>query len=329
MMQIVLVGLGAGAASALLFASVASGSPLSVLLFYLAPLPILIAAIGWSHWAALFAATAAALGLAAVFGSPFFLFAFLIGVGVPAWWLGYLALLARSTDDGQGNIHVEWYPAGRLLLWCAVIAAGMVIVAIPNFGLDEEQFRAGLRRAFERVMQDQGRGPAGSAFDMTSDSGKRLIDLLVTIMPLAAAVLATVTSSVNLYLAGRVVKVSGRLKRPWPDLSAIRFPVAAHLSFAAALVLSFMPGLVGTVGGIVSAALVIAYAIVGFAVLHSITRNVGGRPFILTGAYLAVMVIGWPVLALTLLGLADAIFDFRKRIGGGTPPAPTQSIPPA
>ncbi len=62
MMQIVLVGLGAGAASALLFASVASGSPLSILLFYLAPLPILIAAIGWSHWAALIAALAAALG---------------------------------------------------------------------------------------------------------------------------------------------------------------------------------------------------------------------------------------------------------------------------
>jgi hypothetical protein len=148
-------------------------------------------------------------------------------------------------------------------------------------------------------------------------------------MPLAAAVLATLTSSVNLYLAGRVVKVSGRLKRPWPDLPAIRFPVAAHLGFAAALVLSFMPGMVGTVGGIVSAALIMAYAIVGFAVLHSITRNIGGRTFILTGAYLAALVIGWPVLAMTLLGLADAIFDFRKRVGGGSPPAPPHSIPPA
>ncbi len=66
-----------------------------------------------------------------------------------------------------------------------------------------------------------------------------------------------------------------------------------------------------------------AYAIAGFAVLHAITRNVGGRAFILAGAYLAVLVIGWPVLALTLLGLADAIFDFRKRVGAGTPPATT------
>ena len=69
MVHVVLIGISAGAATALLFASVASGSALSVPLFYLAPLPILIAAMGWSHWAALIAAVVAAAGLAAVFGS--------------------------------------------------------------------------------------------------------------------------------------------------------------------------------------------------------------------------------------------------------------------
>ena len=44
MMQIGLIGISAGAAAALLFASVTSGSLLAVLLFYLAPLPMLIAA---------------------------------------------------------------------------------------------------------------------------------------------------------------------------------------------------------------------------------------------------------------------------------------------
>ena len=68
MMQLYLIGMSAGAAAALLFASVASGSPLSVLLFYLAPLPILIAALGWSHWAALIAAVVASASLAAIFG---------------------------------------------------------------------------------------------------------------------------------------------------------------------------------------------------------------------------------------------------------------------
>ncbi|HVY56863.1 MAG TPA: DUF2232 domain-containing protein, partial [Xanthobacteraceae bacterium] len=94
MAQILLIGIGAGAATALLFAAVASGSLLSVLLFYLAPLPIMIAGLGWSHWAALVAALVSASGLAVVFG-PFFLFAVLVAVGLPAWWLAYLALLAR------------------------------------------------------------------------------------------------------------------------------------------------------------------------------------------------------------------------------------------
>src|SRR5688572_15773162 len=87
MIQILLIGLGAGAAAALLFASVASGSALSLLLFYLAPLPILIASIGWSHWSGLLAAVASAIGLGVAFSLKFSTF-YLIAVGLPAWWLG-------------------------------------------------------------------------------------------------------------------------------------------------------------------------------------------------------------------------------------------------
>ena len=63
MVQIVLIGLGAGVAAALLFASVVSGSFAAIFLFYLAPLPILIAALGWSQWAGLIAAASAALAI--------------------------------------------------------------------------------------------------------------------------------------------------------------------------------------------------------------------------------------------------------------------------
>ena len=86
-------------------------------LFYLAPLPILIAAMGWSHWAALIAALVASSGLAAVFGGFFFL-TFLAGVALPAWWLGYLALLARPVATATGGL--EWYPAGHLVFWAAL-----------------------------------------------------------------------------------------------------------------------------------------------------------------------------------------------------------------
>src|SRR5262249_37430942 len=151
------VGLGAGAAAALLFASVASFSVFATLLFYLAPLPILIAALGWTHWAGLIAGFAAALSLGLTLG--FYLFAaFLIGVALPAWWLAYLSQLARPVG-GNGAMMLEWYPIGRLLLWAALIAAALVIVAIPSFGTDKETLQAGLRTAFERAIRLQTQTP--------------------------------------------------------------------------------------------------------------------------------------------------------------------------
>ena len=119
MLPVALIGLGAGAASALLMATMASRSPFALMLVLLAPLPVMIAALGWTHWAAMVAAAAAAIALALAFGEPLWILIYLIGAGVPAWWLGYLAMLARGDPDG----HVEWYPVGRLVMWCAIIAS--------------------------------------------------------------------------------------------------------------------------------------------------------------------------------------------------------------
>jgi hypothetical protein len=116
MVQLVLIGISAGAATALLFASVASGSLISVLLFYLAPLPILIAALGWSHWAALVAAMFASAALATIFG-PFLLLAFLFGIGLPAWWLGYLALLPVRPPTAWSGIRSAPVPPAAQRSW--------------------------------------------------------------------------------------------------------------------------------------------------------------------------------------------------------------------
>jgi hypothetical protein len=319
-MQILFVGLGAGAAAALLFASVASGSLAATLLFYLAPLPILIAALGWSHWAGLIASLTAAAGLGASLGLYFF-GAFLIGVGLPAWWLGYLALLARPVG-ANGSMTLEWYPIGRLVLWAAIIGAAVVIIAIPNFGTDKESFQAGLRAAFERAIEVQTRsgGPA-----LGADS-ERLIEILVTAIPLAAAVLATLINVFNLWFAGRIVRVSGRLRRPWPDLSALALPPSTLGVLAIAIAGTFLPDLGGICSRIVAASLFMAYAILGFGVLHALTRGLSFRPILLIAAYGSVIVLGWPVLAVSFLGLAEAAFNIRARSGGSrAPPPPTST----
>ena len=214
MMQIVLVGLGAGAAAALLLASVVSGSIAAIFLFYLAPLPILIAALGWNHIAGLIAAAVATAAITVLSGT------LLIAVPVIAfgsWWLGYCALLARPASN-RGAGALEWYPPGRLVLWAAVIGSLTVAAAVPNFGTDQQSVQAALRKAYEGILRDQS-----------------LIDMLVVAVPPGAAVFSTVTNLFNLWLAARVVKISGRLRRPWPDLASLTLPASTTGLLAAAI----------------------------------------------------------------------------------------------
>jgi hypothetical protein len=295
MIQTVLVGLGAGAAAALLFASVASGSIAAVFLFYLAPLPIAIAALGWGHLSGLIAA-AAATAVVAVLSGVFFIAVPVIAFG--AWWLGYLALLARPAANG-GGAALEWYPPGRLVLWAAVIGTLVVAAAVPNFGTDEESLQAALRKTYERILRDQA-----------------LIEVLVVAVPPAAAVFSTVTNLFNLWLAARIVKISGRLARPWPDLAALTLPRASAGLLAAAIAGSFLPDLVGVLLGALAASLLMAFAVLGFAVLHAITRGMSSRAVVLAGVYGVTVVLGWPVLAMSILGLAELALNIRGRVAG-------------
>jgi hypothetical protein len=324
MMQIVLVrivvmGLGAGAASALLFASGVSGAAAAMLLLLLAPLPILIVALGWSHWAGLIAAATAATCLA-VLGVDV-LVVFLLGIGLPAWWLGYLTLLARpvATPNGQ-----EWYPVGRLVLWAAVINALIVGAALLSFGTD----LAGLKSAFHAMLDGRLQDAVGEQLDNPEEAA-RLVDLLVMIVPAAAAVSFTLSTVVNLWLAGRIVKISGRLPRPWPRLADMRFPSLAPAVLGAAVAGSFLPDMIGISLSALAASLMIAHVLLGLAVIHALTVGLSGRGFVLGGIYAAIVLFSWPVrwplLFIGLLGMSDALFDLRGRVARrrGPPAAPT------
>jgi hypothetical protein len=311
MVRIVFIGTAAGLLSALVFASVASGSALAIPLFYLAPLPVLVAALGWSHVAGLIAAGVAAVGLGVAFGSMLFV-VFLVGVGLPAWWLGYLALLARPGANAAPN-HLEWYPVGRLVIWAALLGSLIVVSVIARFGLDADNIQAGLKRILESVFQLQ--ASAGVAAPGGVDASE-FISLLATWIPRIAAIPTIVASLFNLWLAARIVRASGRLKRPWPDLSAIAFPSWVPLLLAAAIAGTFVPGLLGMLCWVLTASLLTAYMLLGFAVLHAATRALNGRAFLLAGSYLTVVLFGWPALAVAIIGLADAALDIRGRLAG-------------
>lgn len=327
MMQIVLIGLGAGAASALLFASIASGSPLSFLLANFAQLPIMLAAIGWTHFAGLAAALVAAAALAAT-TTWAVAFAFLVGIGLPAWWIGYLVLLARPAG-GPDPAAVEWYPAGRIVVWTAIMAAGVVIVSMARYGFDAGQMNAGLRRELERVLRFISGTPSSApvTFPNIKDP-ERMLDVLVMVVPPMKATALTMTTLLNLWLAALIVRVSGRLKRPWPPLAQMTFPPFTPTLLAAAVAGTFVPGLVGLLSGVISASLMLVYALLGLAVAHAVTLGMSARGFMLTGLYFTVVVFWWPIVVLALVGLFEMMLSLRARVAARRgPPATPGSTP--
>jgi hypothetical protein len=318
MIVIILIALAAGSASALMFASIISGALISLLLFYLAPLPLMVAALGWGPLAATIGGIAAASGLGLMFGLPYCI-AFVLMVALPAWWLGHLALLGRPIADAEAGDGaqpaapaMEWYPVGRILLWIAGFAMLTTIAAMLTLGSDAETITASLKRGLLRILAPRNSAP--------SVDTERWVGALAIIAPAAAAIVAMMTLTLNLWLAAKITATSGRLQRPWPDLKAAALPPMTLAALCVAIAFGFAGGLLAILAQILTAALMIAYALTGFAVLHTLTLALKSRALWLSAAYAIVVVFGWPVLAMVVLGLADAIFGLRQRYLQRRPP---------
>ena len=318
MIAIVLIAIAAGGASALMFASMVSGALISVLLMYLAPLPLMVAALGWGPLCATIGGISAAIGLLAIFGLPHCI-AFVVAIALPAWWLGHLALLGRpvpnavAPGDGASAAPpvLEWYPAGRILVWIAGFAVLSTMAVLLTLGTDAATITNVIRRGALLIL-----GPEEAA----NGEAKRGIDVVVMIAPAAAAMGATMMLTLNLWLAARITATSGRLKRPWPDLKSTALPPMILAALSAAIAFCFVGGLVAILAQTVTAALVIAYALVGFAVLHTLTLTLKNRTLWLSCSYVIVAVFSWPMLAMVVLGLADAVFGLRQRYLQSRPP---------
>jgi hypothetical protein len=320
MIAILPVAMAAGCASALMFASIISGALISLLLFYLAPLPLMVSALAWGPLCAGIGGIAAAIGLGAIFGLPYCL-AFALTVALPAWWLGHLAMLGRRlpggfpSANGAAAAALEWYPVGRLLLWIAGFAALTTMAALLTLGTNADAITGTLRRGLLQIIEIIQPRDAASTGDF-----EQLIDALVTIAPVAAVIVTMTTLTLSLWLAAKITVTSGRLHRPWPDLKTAELPPMTLAALCVAIAFSFSGGLLALLAQIVTAAVMMAYALTGFAVLHTLTLASKSRAFWLGSAYAIVVMFVWPVIAMVALGLADALFGFRQRYLRGRPP---------
>lgn len=326
MIRIVSIGIGAGLVAALLFSVATTGSPAGMILCYLAPLPILIVALGWTHLVGLLAACAGTVALSLLL-RPSAGLAFAFGAALPAWGIAYVALLVR----GSGERGTEWYPAGRLLA-CVALAASFVTVAslVTAGGGDHGVYHDRFERLVSAFIRIQAGLPVGHPLPPVAGiAGDTLVRMVVALAPAAFAALLTAMFGANLWGAMKIVGISGRLPRPPLDVPSLRMPGAALLALAGAVLLALAPGYPGTAGVAVAGAVAMAFALQGLAFLHDVTRGRRGRGLVLFLTYVLTLTLGQallPLLALT--GMADTATSLRRSLidragrGPGRPPSP-------
>lgn len=314
MLQIVLVGIGAGLAAALLFAAPLGGTSLALPLFALTGLPIAIAGLGWTAFGALVATAVGSLvilftfstGAAAILGLVF---------GLPITWLVRQAALSRPTNADDPNSPREWYPTGNLLLHAAVAVAVGAVIAGAIVGYDPDRLADEMVDALAAWL---------ASSPETASTGREQIEAFVRlnigVLPVSIGVLTLTVIVLDLWLGAWIAGMSGRIRRPRDRMWTVELPRAALIGLGFAILVSLVPGWPGNVGKVFAGTLGCAAALVGLAVMHALTIGKSARGFLLAFAYAVLFVFGFPLLLFALLGIAETFLRFRTRRFGGAPP---------
>jgi hypothetical protein len=313
-----LIGIGAGVVAAVLFASLAANTALAVLLFYVTPLPLLLARLGWGRRAGQLAFITAivlvgiiiSLKTAVIYG---------IAVALPALLLGYLALLSRTMipEDPDGRPLqtmppvVEWYPPGHIVAWTAVIAGSLVAAALLLAAGSAEAYQQGVRKAFEEVILPQLQS-AGVPVD-PARSERYIATVSRLLLPAIAAIGWMFVMLLNLWLAAKSAAISGLLARPWPSFSHLEYPPLMTVGFVASVGAALLPGMAGIMAMAFVGAFGFAYLLLGLIVLHQLVAGSPYRVLLLAALYLAILVVDWAVLLVAIIGLAEPLFELRQR----------------
>ncbi len=326
-----LLGLGAGLVSAVVFASATTGpAAMRLLLFFITALPIYIVGLALG-WRAALAATASGLVALSLIASPGTGLMFAATEGLPAVVLVYLATLYRSSGPvpGPGG-DIEWYPVGRIVLWSAVIGAVLAVITMLRIGGDREALLAGLKTMIGSIVKKEV-SASGLPVPLADADLTRLAETVIALLPAFSAASWMGGHLLNLWLGARVTRASGHLVRPWADLAAFHLPPMLPLALGLATAASFADGNLGLVASAYSGGLFFAYTLLGLAIVHYTTRGKPWRPFALSTLYAGIVVLSAALpLALTLVGLFDSIRPLRRLPSGVGPPpgAPRPPDPP-
>ncbi|MCM0019647.1 MAG: hypothetical protein NBV67_06610 [Tagaea sp.] len=303
--QFLLLAGGLGALSAVLHTSLLTGSPAAFLLAYFAQLPLFAAGL-WLGMSA--AATAAAVGTIAAFAGGGFVFAvaYLLANAAPAFVVARQALLWRPAQDGG----IEYYPLGNILLllvgMVAALFAGVIFAFSGAAGGLEGALSRFIVAAFQEI-RAPGLDPA--RLEPFAESIARVFPGIVGVSWLFMTV-------ANAALAQGLISRFAKPQRPSPSIVDLDLPAALLGLVAIFAIGSMLSGLGGFVSRNMIVMFVAVYALAGFGVLHALVAKLQWRGLALGASYGAVIVFGWPIAVIAILGLIEPLSNFKARALG-------------
>lgn len=312
-----------GLAAALIFAVVTRGGAGGLMLAHLAPLPIMIIALGYGvrHGAS---AALLATAILSVYPHPVVGMVYSLMVAGPAWLACYAA---SGAPRGRRDYVTGNYPGWAALAPAAIIALVVslwLIVATLSFGSLDDALNPIRARAYivlDEMIKDN--KSLEGKFDPVALSGS-----VAMVVPAFIACYSVGIHIVNLWIAGRLTLASGLLTRPWPDIAeGFRLPKAVGAVFLSGLALSLFNGPSAAIGYTITATMGLILSFQGLAVAHARLRDRSNGMILLGGMYFLVGLLGWPLVLFTLVGLIDLLADFRNRKAAAIPGPDRNSAP--
>lgn len=278
---------------------VLTGSAGSMILIYLAQLPLFAAGLWLGTGACALAGLVAALVLAGT-GSLLTAGVFAALNVFPVVVLIRQSLLARTAP---GDV-VEWYPPGLLAAWLTglglVAVAGMLVFLGGPQGM-EGALREVLAPVFDRRAEE------------IAPEHNELLASIAFILPAIVATSWMVMTTTNGCLAQGLLARFGASWRPSPDLAALSLPAWISMVLAVAAAAILVGGTARFVGVNVMIVLAVPFCLAGLAVLHTMARRFPRPAVTLVTFYVLAAVFGWPLLVVALLGLLDSPLGLRRR----------------
>ncbi len=295
-----LMALAGGALSAVAVSALLQGTLAALLVAYLAALPLFL--VGFSMGPRMAAvAVAAGFVVSGLLGGTALAGIFGLAFALPAWMVVRQALLSQ-----QG----AWYPAGAILAWLSVLAAGMFLLAAGMLWGAEGGIRSVLSGVVDQLFLHI--APNLQEVDRTE-----LVAATVSFLPAAAGASLVVTIVINALVAQGILARGGWNIRPVPSLDTVSLPEWSSwvLVVSAALTLLGTGGL-EYIGRNLTVILAVPFFFMGLVVAHTWARRAPYGAMALGGMYLTLLMTGWlSGFLVTGLGVIEQWAGIRRRFG--------------